>query len=93
MTILETALVVLVVIWSIIFIIIAVALVYLLKEFKTALDKVHIILERGERAAKEVETTARMTSLGVAGILAKSGTSKLKQITQRVLSRKRLTLQ
>ncbi len=82
---LETALVILIIIWSFIFIIIAVALIYLLKEFKIAVDKVNIILAKGEKAAKEVEITAKMTSLGVAGILTKGGTSKARQIAQRVL--------
>lgn len=63
---LETALVILVSIWSLIFIMIAIAMIFLLREVKRALDKVNHILETTEEVAEGVGVPLKMAATGVA---------------------------
>lgn len=78
---LEIALVVLVSIWSLLFIIIAAAMFILLKELKKALDKINNILEDAENVTSGVSAAASgigkllVSRRNIAGVV-KSITSK-----------------
>ncbi len=81
MSALEIALVVLVSIWSLIFIIIAVAMLILLKELKKALDKINNILEDAENVTSGVSAAAT----GIGKLINNSGSvgRVIKTITSR----------
>jgi uncharacterized protein YoxC len=78
MTPLETALVVLVIIWTIIFALLAVAMVVLLLGLKKALDKINNILSQGEDMARGLGVVGKATAGGLAGILLKTAGDRLK---------------
>lgn len=67
---LELALVLLVTIWSIIFVVIGVSLVLLLREVKKALDSINHILENAENITEDVGSSLKTAASGVAGLLA-----------------------
>lgn len=82
---LEIALVVLVSIWSLLFIIIAAAMFILLKELKKALDKINNILEDAEHVASGVKVVAS----GAASIFGKSRVASVKKLVARTVTRKK----
>ncbi|MBI3485421.1 hypothetical protein HY025_00590 [Candidatus Daviesbacteria bacterium] len=73
---LETSLVILVSIWSIIFIIIAIALLIILKEVKKALDKVNSILDTTESITQGVGGPVKTVVSTISAFLKKAKASK-----------------
>jgi len=80
---LETALVVLVIIWTIIFALLAVAMVVLLLGLKKALDKINNILTQGEDMARGLGAVGKVTAGGLAGLLVKTAAEKLKSSSRK----------
>lgn len=71
MTPLESALVVLVLIWSLIFIIIAFALIIILIQVRRGLEKINKILDNAENVAENVSGPLKTVSSVVANFLKK----------------------
>ena len=72
MTPLETALVALVIIWTLIFVVVAIAMVVLLLGLKRALDKINRILDQGEDMARGLGAVGKVTASGLSGLLMKA---------------------
>lgn len=68
---LEAALVALIIIWSLIFIIVAVALIIILSKVQKALDKINHILDNAEDVAEGVSGPLKTVSSVVANFLKK----------------------
>lgn len=84
MSILEIALVILVVIWSLIFIIIAVALVLLFREIKKSLDKINSILSTGEEMAMGAKALSKVAGSSISALL--SG-GKKKEVIKKLIAK------
>ncbi len=69
---LEIALVTLVVIWTLMFALLAVAMVVLLLGLKRALDKINNILSQGEEMAHGLGAIGKVTASGIGGLLLKA---------------------
>lgn len=82
MSTLEIALVILVSIWSLIFLIIALALLILLRQLKKALDKINNILQTAEDVTEGVKVPLKVAAaLGLATFFGKKGAAAVKKIT------------
>jgi hypothetical protein len=79
MTPLETALVALVIIWTLIFVVVAIAMVVLLLGLKRALDKINRILDQGEDMARGLGAVGKVTASGLSGLLMKAVGDKLRK--------------
>lgn len=75
---LEIALVILVGIWSIIFIIIAIAAIMMVREVKRAMDRVNEILETFDQTVNNVAGPIQTISAALMGMVAKSGIDTVK---------------
>ncbi|MBI2011350.1 hypothetical protein HYS91_01145 [Candidatus Daviesbacteria bacterium] len=80
MSALEIALVILISIWSLIFVIIAIALLVFLRQVKLALDRINKILENAEDVAEGVGAPLKMAAAGVAGLLSRFKIPSLKRV-------------
>ena len=78
---------VLVSLWSLVFIIIAIALVLLLKGINRAMGKLNRILDQGEDMASGLGALSKVASAGVAGLLIKAGASGVKKALGKGLKR------
>lgn len=76
---LETALVVLVIIWTLIFVVVAVGMFILLLGLKRALDKINRILDQGEDVAKGIGAVGKAAAGGLAGLLIEKAGNRLKK--------------
>ena len=76
MTPVEIALVVLVSIWSLIFIIVAVGLIIVLYQVKKAIDKINKILQTAEDMTEGVGTPLKMAAEGLKSWLNKKSNSR-----------------
>lgn len=77
---LEIALVILVSIWSLIFLVMAIAMVILLIWLKKALDKVNRILEQGEEVANGIGAIGKVATTGAVGLLLREGVHQMKRV-------------
>jgi uncharacterized protein YoxC len=80
---LETALVTLVIIWTLIFVVVAIAMVILLVGLKRALDKINKILDQGEDMARGLGAVGKATAGGLAGLLVKAAGDRLKNSSKK----------
>lgn len=86
---LETVLVVLVSLWTIIFIIITIALVVLIFWVKSMLNKVNRILDHGEDVARGIGAMSRSGLTGIGGLLVRAAGDRLKKNIRKKTSKNR----
>lgn len=67
---LDTALIILVAIWSIIFLVLGIALIIFLRQVKLALDKVNRILQNAEDFTEDVGVPVRAVSATISRFLS-----------------------
>lgn len=72
MTGLEVFLIIVITIWSLVFIAFGIALVFVLIQLKKALDKVNIMIDTAEEVTHEVGTSFRNIAAGIATIATKN---------------------
>ncbi len=77
---LETALVILVSIWTIIFVIIAAAILFIFFLVKKAIDKANKILETTEEVAKKVDLPSKVVMASIMAFMAKNSFRNFKEI-------------
>ena len=89
MSVLEIALIILVVIWSIIFIIIAVALIMVFWAIKKAITKANTILDKTEAVADKVDLPSKFVIASIVGFMAKNSLGPIARIISGFLSKKK----
>lgn len=89
MTILETALIVLVVIWSVIFLIIGIALVMIFLAVKRAITKANDILDKTEAVADKVDLPSKVVMASIVAFMAKNSFGTIKKIISSIMSAKK----
>lgn len=85
---LEIALIVLVVIWSIIFIIIAIALVMLILTIKKGLAKANDILDKTGAVADKVDLPSKLVMATIVGFVAKNSFGTIRKLVSGLMSKK-----
>ena len=88
MSILEAVLVILVVIWSIIFLIIGIALVMIFLAIKRAIGKANDILDKTEAVADKVDLPSKVVMASIVAFMAKSSYGPLKKLITTFISKK-----
>ena len=89
MTVLEGALVALILIWTLIFIIIAVVVFVIYRSVKRALDKANKILDETEAKAEEFDLPSKIVIGSVIGFMAKQSVGPLIKLIGKAVSKKR----
>lgn len=72
MSYLEIFLIIIVTIWTLVFISFGIALVFVLLQLKKALDKINHMVETAEEVTQDVGNTIKRSASGVAGVFAGS---------------------
>lgn len=78
---LEIALVILVSVWTIIFVILAVMMFIIFLAIKQTVDKFNHLIDQTERAAEEVQLPLKMAMAGIAGMASKNAFDALRRLT------------
>lgn len=78
---LEIALVILVSVWTLIFIILAVVMLFVFLAIKRTVDKFNHLIDQTERAAEEVQLPLKMAMAGIAGLASKNAFDAIKRLT------------
>lgn len=89
MTLLEGALVALVIIWTIIFIMIGVIVFVVYRMIKHALDKANKILDETQTKAEEFDLPSKLVTASVIGFMAKQSVGPLMKLIGGLVSRKK----
>ncbi len=89
MEVLEIVLIVLVIIWSIIFIIIAAALIMVFLAVKRAIAKANVILDKTEAIAGKVDFPSKMVIASIVGFMAKNSMGPVTRLIASFLNRKK----
>ena len=89
MTLLEGALVALVIIWTIIFIMIGVIVFIVYRMIKHALDKANKILDETQTKAEEFDLPSKLVTASVIGFMAKQSVGPLMKLIGGLVSRKK----
>ncbi len=89
MTPLETALVILISIWTIIFILVGIGMIVLFIQIRKAIDKVNQILQTTEDIAERVEIPIRTISAGILGFIGKISAQGISSFIKNKTSGKR----
>ncbi len=88
MSVLETALIILVAIWSIIFLIIGIALVMIFFAIKRAITKANDILDKTEAVADKVDLPSKVVMASIVAFMAKNSFGTIKKIISGIMSKK-----
>ena len=88
MSILEIALIILVVIWSIIFLIIGIALIMIFLAVKRAITKANDILDKTENIANKVDLPSKVVIASIVAFMAKNSFGSIRKIIRGIMSRK-----
>lgn len=88
MSVLEIALIILVVIWSMIFLIIGIALIMLILAIKRALGKANEILDKTEAVASKVDLPSKVVIASIVAFMAKNSFGPIKKIISSFISKK-----
>lgn len=88
MSVLETALIILIVIWSIIFLIIGIALVMIFFAIKRAIGKANDILDKTEAVADKVDLPSKVVMASIVAFMAKNSFGTIKKIISGIMSKK-----
>lgn len=89
MTALEAALIILVVIWSVIFLIIGIALVMIFLAIKRAITKANDILDKTEAVADKVDLPSKVVMASIVAFMAKNSFGSIKKIISGIMSAKK----
>lgn len=89
MDILQIALVVLITIWTLIFVIIAVAIFLIFRAVKRAADKVNTILDSAEEIAENAKIPSKVAMAAVIGFLAKNSIEGIKGLVESFVRKKK----
>ena len=89
MTVLEATLIILVVIWSIIFLIIGIALVMIFFSIKRAIGKANDILDKTEAVADKVDLPSKVVMASIVAFMAKNSFGTIKKIIGNIMSAKK----
>jgi len=89
MTVLEATLIILVVIWSIIFLIIGIALVMIFFSIKRAIGKANDILDKTEAVADKVDLPSKVVMASIVAFMAKNSFGTIKKIIGSIMSSKK----
>lgn len=89
MTPIEIALIILITIWSIIFIVIGVAVILVFISVRRALKKVDTILDRTEELANKADLPSKLVTASIVGFMAKNGYGTIKKIINTFASLKK----
>lgn len=89
MTAIEIALIVLISIWSIIFIVIGIALLIVFFSVKKALKKVDRLLDRTEEIANKADLPSKLVTASIVGFMAKNGFGAVKKMLSAFMSFKK----
>jgi membrane-anchored glycerophosphoryl diester phosphodiesterase (GDPDase) len=89
MTALEAALIILVVIWSVIFLIIGIALVMIFLAIKRAITKANDILDKTEAVADKVDLPSKVVMASIVAFMAKNSIGSIKNIISGIMSSKK----
>ncbi len=89
MTPLETALVILISIWTIIFILVGVGMIILFFQIRRAVTKVNHILQTTEDIAERVEIPIRTISAGILGFVGKMSAQGITNFLKSKTSKRR----
>ena len=88
MSVLEVALIVLVVIWSVIFIVIAIALVMLILTIKRGLNKANEIIDKTGAIADKVDFPSKIVIASIVGFMAKNSFGTIRKILSGLMAKK-----
>lgn len=86
MTVLEIALIILVGLWSIIFLIIGVVLVMIFLAVKRAITKASDILDKTEAVADKVDLPSKVVMASIIAFMAKNSFGTIKKIISGIMS-------
>lgn len=89
MTALEIALIILVAIWSIIFLIIGIALVMIFFAIKRAITKANDILDKTEAVADKVDLPSKVVMASIVAFMAKNSFGTIKKVISGIMSSKK----
>lgn len=78
---LEIALVILVSVWTLIFVILAVVMLFIFLALKRTVEKFNHLIDQTEKAAEEVQLPLKMAMAGIAGLASKNAFDALKKLT------------
>jgi len=85
---LEIALIILVAIWSVIFLIIGIALVMIFLAVKRAIIKANDILDKTEAVADKVDLPSKVVMASIVAFMAKNSFGTIKKIISGIMSKK-----
>jgi hypothetical protein len=86
---LELALIILITIWSIIFIAIGLMVLFIFLSIKRALKKVDTILDKTEELANKADLPSKLITASIVGFMAKNGYGTIKRIISTFASMKK----
>lgn len=89
MNILEIALTILVSVWTVIFLMIAIAGFLIYRSIKKGLDKVNKFLDTTEEIAESASIPTKVVVASIVGFMAKNGISGLKNVARNFFDKKR----
>ena len=88
MSVLEIALIILVIIWYIIFLIIGIALVMIFFSIKRAITKANDILDKTEAVADKVDLPSKVVIASIVAFMAKNSFGTVRKIISGIMSKK-----
>lgn len=89
MTAIEIALIILVAIWSIIFLIIGIALVMIFFAVKRAITKANDILDKTEAVADRVDLPSKVVMASIVAFMAKNSIGPIKKLISTIMAKKK----
>lgn len=89
MAALEIALIILVAIWSVVFLIIGIALVMIFFAVKRAITKANDILDKTEAVADKVDLPSKVVMASIVAFMAKNSIGPIKNLISTIMSKKK----
>lgn len=89
MSALEIALIILVAIWSIIFLIIGISLVMIFFAVKRAITKANDILDKTEAVADKVDLPSKVVMASIVAFMAKNSIGPIKKLISTIMAKKK----
>ncbi len=86
---LELALIILITIWSLIFIAIGVMVLVIFLSIKRAMKKVDTILDKTEELANKADLPSKLVTASIVGFMAKNGLGTVRKIISTVMAFKK----
>ncbi len=87
----ETALIVLVIIWTIIFITVAIAVIFIFLAIRRAVNKANKIIDVTEEKANKFDLPSKLVTAGVLAFMVKNSGETIKKVIQLLASNKQKT--